>query len=327
MSANVETMAYNLQNGVPWHKSGTPVDGLMTAQEALEAAGLNWNVTKTPIYTDIGGSQVQIPGHFAITRTSDSRPLGVVGARYRPVQNEEAFSFLDELTRTGEAKYETAGALGHGERIWILARIPGSVEVVKNDIIDQYITLYNSHDGSKALGVFMTPIRVVCQNTLNAAVRGASGVFQIRHTHNYRQKMNAARDMLGFASDYYMAFTEAMKTLAARPVDDSTTLAFIDTVMPEPKTAQEGRIESWRDRQSSLHALVETGLGTDLPGVRGTVYGLYQAATEYADHHLSLRTGSLDDAETASRKAESTLFAGTVQKFKQRALDAALALA
>jgi len=323
MPANLETMFYNVENGVPWHRSGRAVEGVLTAEEAIVAAELDWEVEKHPIFLEDG---TRIDGKFATVRSKDNQPLGVVGSRYTPIQNQEAFDFLDALVGTGEAKYETAGSLDDGRKIWLLARVPGNIEPVAGDVIERYICLYNSHNGVSGLGGLFTPTRVVCQNTLNMAIGRAKAVYKIRHTQNYASKMDEAREVLGFAVNYYERFGEAMKTLAGKQVSVDETRVFVDTLIPKPDTKQDGRVENWRERQNTLLRLVEAGKGTDIRGVRGTAYGLFNAATEYADHYIKLNGKKLTPEQQLAKRADSILFDGKIKKFKEQATKLVLEL-
>ena len=154
-----------------WQEVGVKLPKLMTSSEAMEHAGLDYKVEKRPLYT-LGERNRLIPVEhsFATVRTDTSLPLGIVGDRYTVLQNTSAFEFFDTLVGKGEAIYETAGVLGRGERIWLLAKLPGYIKIRK-DIINKYLLLTNTHDGSSTVIACMTPIRVVCQNTLNVALR------------------------------------------------------------------------------------------------------------------------------------------------------------
>lgn len=175
MSANVESMFYVRQ--APWHGLGNRVEHAPNSEEALEKAELDWKVIQTSIRTE---DQMEIPGYKANIRESDQRVLGVVTDRYRIVQNSEAFSWTDELLGEG-VRYETAGSLQNGKKVWLLAKLP-RIYNVTGDNVSPYLVFSNSHDGRGAIKVAMTPIRVVCQNTLNLALNNAhrSGLRLIR---------------------------------------------------------------------------------------------------------------------------------------------------
>ena len=157
-------------NEVPWHKLGTKLENPATAAEAIQAAGLDFNVVKKTLTTT--APDLPVVGHYATVRTDNLQVLGVVGSRYEPIQNRDAFTTFDELVGEGEAIYHTAGVLGKGERIWILAKLPDYIRVNGDDLVEKFLLLTNSHDGSGPVRVKLTPIRVVCENTLTVALDG-----------------------------------------------------------------------------------------------------------------------------------------------------------
>ena len=167
MPANVETMFYVREK--PWHGLGTEVQEAPTSADALIYAGLDWEVVQKNVYTENGSL---IPGYRVNLRSTDNAALGIVSDRYKVVQNEDAFQFTDDLLGAG-VTYETAGALQGGRKVWMLARMPHRY-IIAGDEIAPYLVVMNSHDGSSGIKVAMTPIRVVCQNTLNLALDSAS---------------------------------------------------------------------------------------------------------------------------------------------------------
>lgn len=198
MSANVETMMYVRE--VPWHGLGTMVAEAPTSKEALRLAGLDWKVESRPIF-DANGQE--IPGFVANTRDSDGQVLGVVTNKYRVVQNEEAFAFTDHLIG-GEVRYETAGSLRGGRQVWLLARMPAAK--VAGDEVEPYLCFTNSHDCSSSVKVCMTPIRVVCNNTLNLALNSARRTWSMVHTGNISRKIMEAQQTLELADRYIKQF-------------------------------------------------------------------------------------------------------------------------
>ena len=179
MSANIETMFYVREK--PWHGLGTEVSEAPASLDALVYAGLDWRVEQEKVCTEDG---VPIPGYKVNVRSTDHAPLGIVSDRYKVVQNEDAFQFTDDLLGEG-VTYETAGALQGGRKVWLLARMPQRY-VIAGDEITPYMVFMNSHDGSSGVKVAMTPIRVVCQNTLNLALDSAKRIWAAipaRHSH------------------------------------------------------------------------------------------------------------------------------------------------
>ena len=195
MSANVETM-FSVRE-TPWHGLGRIVMDAPASREALELAGLDWQVESRNIYS---GTGAMIPGYRANVRSTDDAVLGVVSDRYRIVQNEEAFQFTDDLLGEG-VTYETAGSLQGGKKVWMLARLPRKY-LIAGDQVVPYLVIFNSHDGSSGVKVAMTPIRVVCQNTLNLALNTAKRIWTARHTENVLLRVQDARETLQLASNY-----------------------------------------------------------------------------------------------------------------------------
>lgn len=189
MAANVETMFYTREK--PWHGLGTMVAEAPTSRDALIYAGLNWHVLQKDVYTADGRL---IEGYKANTRNTDNSILGIVSDRYKVVQNEEAFQFTDDLLGEG-VTYETAGSLQNGKKVWMLAKMPHRY-IISGDEITPYLVVMNSHDGSSGIKVAMTPIRVVCQNTLNLALDNAKRIWTTKHTENVMSRVHEARETL-----------------------------------------------------------------------------------------------------------------------------------
>lgn len=293
MSANVESMMYRKQSqaDVPWHKLGTPVANLATAEECIIKARLDWEVAKRPIYVDgtNEGEVDQVPDYWATVRTDRNQVLGVVGNQFTPLQNREAFGFFDAIVGEGAAIYETAGSLAEGRKIWLLAKLPGEIKVVGDDITDKYLLLANGHDGMFNLTIGFTPIRVVCQNTLNAALNGQGQFIRMRHTINVAQAVQAAGKIMRQGVDFFKGAEEQFQVFAKTPITDKQADQFFRAVYDRPvmeSAEKQGR--RWSGL-NELGALFQGGMGTKLPGVRGTLWGAYNAVTEYEDHRRKVR--------------------------------------
>lgn len=198
MAANVESMFYVRE--VPWHGLGVNVEKAPTSEDALHLAELDWRVEQTPVFTDSG---IEIPGYKANRRSTDKSILGIVSDRYKIVQNVEAFEFTDEIvgeTDNGVVTYETAGSLCGGKKIWLLAKMP--TKKVLDDDIEPFMVFTNSHDGSGAIRIAMTPIRVVCQNTLNIALNSAKRQWSTKHIGDMQSKLEEAKLCLQLADNY-----------------------------------------------------------------------------------------------------------------------------
>ena len=197
MPANVEIM-FSVRE-TPWHGLGRIVMEAPASREALELAGLDWQVESRNIYS---GNGAVISGYRANVRSTDDAVLGVVSDRYRIVQNEEAFQFTDDLLGEG-VTYETAGSLQGGKKVWMLAKLPEKY-IIAGDEVTPYLVFFNSHDGSSGVKVAMTPVRVVCQNTLNLALSTAKRSWSAIHVGDIRGKLEDAENTLLYA-DRYMA--------------------------------------------------------------------------------------------------------------------------
>ena len=217
MAANVETMMYVREK--PWHGLGVEVSEAPNSEDALRFAGLDWNVRQENVFNSRGGV---IKGFKANMRDSDDRVLGVVGDRYKVVQNRDAFKFTDGLIG-GDVRYETAGSLRDGKQIWLLAKLPE--QKIAGDAVEPYLCFTNAHDGSSGVRVCMTPVRVVCNNTLNVALATAKHTWSMRHTENVHERLNEARDCLFRAEDYMdgLAQYADMAANKARPSACSET--------------------------------------------------------------------------------------------------------
>ncbi len=262
----------------PWHGLGTKVDHALTAEEAIKAASLDWEVEKREIFfeerLDPG---VFMSAHaYATVRTDLEIPLGIVGKNYKPIQNTQAFAFMDSLTMSKAAKYHTAGALFSGQRVWILAKLPDHLVVLDNDVVDQYLLLCNNHDGQGSLKVLFTPIRVVCMNTLNVALRSAQTTVNIAHTGDIQKKVTEAQRILGVAVNYFKDIHDMYKNFAARHLTDTDLRMYVDNVFPGIST----KAQHIRERVLELY---EVGAGSD--SSTGTLWGAYNAVAEYVDHH------------------------------------------
>ena len=225
MAANVESMFY--VRTAPWHGLGVRVNETVNSAEALEKAGLDWKVVQEPVYTE---QNETVAGWKANIRDKDRRVLGLVTDRYKVVQNEEAFAFTDQLLGEG-VRYETAGSLQEGRRIWLLARLPREY-VITGERISPYLVFTNSHDGSGAVRVAITPIRVVCQNTLNLALTNAKRSWSMIHTGNVENKLDEARDTLFRAENYMDELGKEFENLRKIQLSDKKVMEYINLLLP-----------------------------------------------------------------------------------------------
>ena len=236
MAANVESMFYVRET--PWHGLGVKVMTAPSSQEALRLAGLDWKVVQEPIYTE---NEEIIEGYKANVRDTDRRVLGVVTDRYKIIQNEEAFAFTDELLGEG-VRYETAGSIMNGRKVWLLAHLPHEY-IIAGERISPYLIFSNTHDGSGAVKVALTPIRVVCQNTLNLALSSAKRSWSMIHTGDVREKLDEARSTLFLAEKYMDSLGKEFESLRMKKLTDKQVMEYIDLLLPleENATPQQSR--------------------------------------------------------------------------------------
>ena len=225
MPANVETMFYVREK--PWHGLGTLVAEAPASADALICAGLDWRVEQKDVYTGDGSL---IPGYKVNLRSSDNAALGIVSDRYKVVQNEDAFQFTDDLLGEG-VTYETAGALQGGKKVWILAKMPQRY-FIAGDEITPYLVVMNAHDGSSGIKVAMTPIRVVCQNTLNLALNSAKRIWTTKHTENVMSRVHEARETLQLAEAYMGELGRGIDDLSKIRLTDRKVMEFMQEFFP-----------------------------------------------------------------------------------------------
>ena len=280
MAANVETMFYTREK--PWHGLGIRVAEAPSSEEALRLAGLDWQVKQEPVYTDTGEA---IPGYKANIRDRDRRVLGVVTDRYKIIQNQEAFAFTDALLGKG-VRYETAGSLQGGRRVWLLARLPKEY-IISGEQVSPYLVFSNTHDGSGAVKVALTPVRVVCCNTLNLALDTAKRSWSMIHTGNIRDKLQEAEDTLFMAEAYMMQLGKEFGNLQRQKITDRQVAEYIEMLLPLEKDAtaiQNKNITKLRDDMA--HRYYDA---PDLQGTGKNAYRFLNAVSDFATHAKPLR--------------------------------------
>ena len=278
MAANVETMFYVREK--PWHGLGTCVEHALTSEEALVAAGLDWTIKAKDVFDERG---LIIPGFQANTRSSDGSVMGIVSNRYKIVQNRDAFEFTDALVGEGIV-YETAGSLQGGKRIWLLGKMPE--RDVLGDKFEPYICFTNTHDGSGAVRACMTPIRVVCNNTLNAALSGASRAWSTPHRGDVRSRLDEARQTLQLAEAYMDALAETADRMANAKMDECAVHAALDAMFP---VAEDATIRQKRTAEESKEQIIVCMLRPDLAQFAGTQWGFLNAVSDYVGHGKPFR--------------------------------------
>ena len=295
MAANVETMFYTREK--PWHGLGTMVEKAPNSKDALRLAGLNWKVLQEPVYTE---NKELIQGYKANVRDTDRKVLGVVTDRYKVIQNEEAFAFTDTLLGEG-VRYETAGSLQEGRRVWMLARLPREF-IIGGERISPYMVFSNTHDGSGAVKTALTPIRVVCNNTLNLALRTAKRSWSMIHTGDIKGKMQEAKDTLFMAEKYMDDLGKEFETLRRKKLTDQQVLEYIEILLPLEEDSTPQQIRNTKRLREDMK--IRYFDAPDLKDVGKNAYAFVNAVSDFATHAEPLR-------RTANYK--ENLFARTVE--------------
>ena len=318
-----------------WHGLGQIVQDYPTSGEAIRHAGLDYEVIKTPLYTkgsgiiqnadniEIQDNEITVPNYFANIRNDNNAVLGVVGKDYQIIQNREAFAFFDAIVGGGDGiLYETAGALGDGERIFITAKLPDYIRVGKgDDVTEKYIFLTTSHDGSGSITAAFTPIRIVCQNTLNASLRSMSNVVRIKHTAGAKQRLEDAHRVMGLANTLSTQLGEIFNHWATVKITDGEVKKLIQLALCPNKETLEYLQKGMDDEISTVFkntvddafAYAMMSDTQQLETTKGTLFGAYNAVTGY---YQNVRSYKDDEA-----KLQSIVMGGTAQLKAQKAFE------
>lgn len=285
-----------------WHNLGQIISDYPTSAEAIKYAGLNYTVEKRPLFTydtenhtghpdtDILIPEIEVPDFYATVRTDTEQVLGVVGNDYEIVQNVNAFDFFDSIVGGKDGiLYETAGVLGKGERIFITAKLPDYIRIGRDDLIEQYLFLTTSHDGYGSITAAFTPIRVVCQNTLNAALRNHSHSIKIRHTASAVDRLKQAHQLLGITNLLANELEEVFNNWSRIRIADTAVKRLIQTAMAPNKEVlqnlQSGNLDelstTYNNMVSSVMEYALTNPTQQEVTTKGTLFGAYNAVTGY----------------------------------------------
>lgn len=286
-----------------WHGLGTLIDGHPTSAEAIIHAGLNYTVERRPLFTydtetytrsdDTGiiTPEIKVPDFYANVRTDTDGILGVVGNDYNIVQNVDAFSFFDGIVGGKDGiLYETAGALGkHGHRVFITAKLPDYIRVGRNDCIEKYLFLTTSHDGLGSIQIAFTPVRIVCRNTLNAALNNQTNCIKIRHTASAADKLKEAHKMLGITNQLSVELEAVFNRWARVRISDPEVKRLIQMAMIPNKETYD-KLKAGKDDElssnfnntvSAVFDYAMTSPTQQEDTTKGTLFGCYNAVTGY----------------------------------------------
>ncbi|MES2458185.1 MAG: DUF932 domain-containing protein [Bacteroidota bacterium] len=316
-----------------WHGLGTIIENYPTSSEALRYAGLDYTVEKRKLFTydnennvgdpdrDLVIAELKVPDYYATVRTDTEDVLGVVGRDYEIVQNVQAFEFFDSIVGgSGGIQYETAGALGKGERIFITAKLPDYIRVGRNDLIEKYLFLTTSHDGYGSITAAFTPTRIVCNNTLNAAMRNKTNCIRLKHTANVQDRLKVAHRLLGLSNQLAGELEEVFNHWSRIRISDSEVKKLIQIAMAPNRETTEALQNGNLDNLSSLYKntidnvfeYAMTSPSQQEETTKGTLFGAYNAITGYYQNFKTYR-----DTES---KFKSIMYGTGLQK-GQKAFD------
>jgi phage/plasmid-like protein (TIGR03299 family) len=316
-----------------WHGLGKIVEDYPTSAEAIQHAGLDYTVEKRALFTydtenqngdpdsDIIIPEVKVPNYFATVRTDTDTVLGVVGKDYQVVQNRDAFSFFDSIVGGDGIQYETAGALGNGERIFITAKLPNYIEVGNKDLIEQYLFLTTSHDGFGSITAAFTPVRIVCNNTLNAALQSKSNTVKVRHTERAKERLEQAHLLMGISNRLSVELEVIFNRWAKVRITDPDVRKLIQLAMVPNKevlqnlyTGNDDELSTcFKNMVDNVYQYAMTNPTQLQETTAGTVFGAYNAVTGYFQNVRTYK-----DEES---KLKSLFFGGTAQLRSQAAFN------
>ena len=295
-----------------WHGLGQIVTEAQTSEEAIKLAGLDYEVVKAPIQT-CDGDCVEIPNYFATLRADTNTPLGVVGNRYSILQNRDAFRFVDELCGSKQAVFETAGALGKGERIFLTCKLPDRLVIGKDDVAENYFFITNSHDGTNGVELAFTNVFIVCENTLKQALRSSKRKRSVRHSGEVVSRMHDTAKLMGITRQNIEAQKEMFEAFRKVEINDAQLRRFIELALNPPK--EEITEEEYSKRFiNRVDKVLEYGLGDPAQLIterKGNLWGAYNTIT-----------GFYNNVETSDNKLNSIMFGNGFNK-SQNALSLA----
>jgi len=316
-----------------WHGLGIILPDAPSLKEAMEAANLGWTVEQRRLVTSYAGEQIEVPAQLANIRSDTSEILGIVGETYKVFQNQEVADFIERVCKSSGVKVESAGSLRNGRDVFFCVKNDSFALAKGADEVETFSLFRTTHDGSASFRVLGTSVRVVCANTLNFALNGASadkGVA-IRHTKNMLSRVEEAQEVLGVVAESGKQFQKQAEYLATSQWKKADVQAFFlaayekgnGRVPNDPKTEKENR--AYRRAQGVIGSWVANmdNARQNIPGIEGTAWAAFNSITEWADHSRTIRVSDTAISQSDARM-HSNIF-GSAAAFKQDALQVALA--
>ena len=305
------SMAYVETDGTPWHNLGVPVRNDMTPNQMMKAANLDWRVEKKDMFIDSG---TKIPGRQALVRSTDDSIMDIVGKDWNPVQNVDAFEFFSEYVLAGDMEMNTAGSLFNGSKIWALAKVKESFDVLPGDQIDSYLLFSNPHQYGKSIDVRFTPIRVVCNNTLSMSLAGKDQTaVKINHRNEFNPDM--VKEQLGIASSKFAQYKEVAQFLASKKFSVDSMIEFYADVFPHASRTKPTDVHQLSKPAKGCYEVLDTQPGAE--HAEGSFWQLVNSVTYYTDHQAGRNTDN---------RLNSAWFGANANR-KNKAMDKAIELA
>jgi hypothetical protein len=310
------SMAYAKRNemDVPWHGLGVAVDGDLTPLQMLEAAGLDWRVNTQPCFTMIDDKRVKI-GKQALIRDSDNKVLDIISDDWKPMQNEDAFTFFNEFVASGDMSMETAGSLKGGKIVWALAAVKESFELFGGkDKVDAYLHFTNPHSYGQSIDVRFTPIRVVCNNTLTLSLRTQSkNMVRVNHRREFDPEL--VKETLGVAKNKLQDYKEMAEFLSTKRYTDESIVEYFTRIFPVMSSKANPRKDLSKSASLALGEVLHSQPGAELG--EGTFWAAFNTVTYMTDHLIG---------RSADTRLQSAWY-GTNQGLKTKALELAMEMA
>jgi len=315
MAHLIDTMAYTGQT--PWHGLGNVLPPQQSLDIWLQAAGMNWTIEQSDVMFNVASDALHIRPYSdskVLYRSDNLEPLSVVSRRYNVVQPHEVLHFYQDLVEVGGFELETAGSLKGGRKLWALAKTGQDMKLKGGDKVKSYLLLATSCDGTLCTTAQFTSLRVVCNNTLQIALRDNTGAIKVPHSTQFNAA--AVKEALGLGMANWDRFQQEMTSLSNRPVSPVEALNFFGELLNDPAGDDENIILS-RPAQKLHELYMGAGMGSELASSRNTAWGLVNAVTEYVDHHRRARS--------QDHRLDSAWF-GQGAQLKSQALNQALTL-
>ena len=317
-----KTWSFASNSEKAWHGLGQVVDGAMTAEEAIKLANLDYTVEKADVYMKTqDNSDVQVEGYYSTYRTDTNQYLGMVKSRYEIVQNKDAFSFFDSIIDSGEAIFETAGALGNGERIFLSAKLPDDF-VIGTEKIEKYIMLTNSHNGTSSVVAGLTNVRVVCNNTLQAALNGLENKVSISHIIGAKDKIKEAYKVMGIASKYNLQVEQMFNQMLDVKMSEGDLATYFTKVLKPDYISIDGLTQNEMSMRLQNAVDMTLDFAYNHPTQKtvettGTLWGAYNAISGVYNYGKNYKS---------SEDKFNQQFFGTANKKMLKSFDEAMAL-